>query len=369
MNAQDIEKTAADWLAQKTGGEWSADDQARLDAWIASDLAHRIAYIRLEAVWKKAEKLTVLRAAEADSTVPPVGSWDRTRFLNVNPEMQGDLARVGTSSAPSVSQLTMPANPGAQRRSRSWTHTAAAASVVLAITAALYLWYAGWPAANRYTTPIGHISNVELSDGSRVTLNTDSRIRVAFNAHERRIELDQGEAFFNAAKDPSRPFVVQVEDRRVVAVGTAFSVRRADKSIRVAVTEGKVRLESANGAAATARTPGARAAPGVLIEAGGVAETSDAEVALKENAAPQVEQLLSWRQGYLVFRRTALADAVAELNRYNERKIVIADPAIATIQIGGNFRSNNTDTFLWMLETGFPVTVDKSDSEVILRAR
>ena len=82
-----------------------------------------------------------------------------------------------------------------------------------------------------------------------------------------------------------------------------------------------------------------------------------------------MEQLLSWRTGYIVFRDTPLADAVADFNRYNVHKIIIQDPAIAAIHIGGNFRSNDADAFLWLLQSGFPIKVERRSDLIILTKR
>jgi transmembrane sensor len=349
MDALEIEKVAADWLARRTNGSWSSVDQQGFEAWFNADLAHRIAYIRLESVWNRAERLQVLAVGKADVEIPPSGTWSRGRFAT--------HAFARSDSTPGVSQS--PAQP------RRWLRFGGlAAGLLLALGAGLYPFREFLFSTHRYVTQIGAIHQVSLDDGSHVTLNTDSRIRVDITQAERRIELDRGEAFFDVAKDARRPFVVKVGNRRVVAVGTAFSVRRVGDDIRVAVTDGKVRLENGRG-------PSSDDAAGqdVLLSAGSVAQTQNVEVALHEHARPQVEQILSWRHGYLVFRDTALADAVAEFNRYNTRKIVIADPAIAAIRIGGNFRSNTTDTFLWMLQNGFNVNAEVRENEVILKAR
>jgi transmembrane sensor len=207
-----------------------------------------------------------------------------------------------------------------------------------------------------YQTPVGGINTVPLEDGSRATLSTDSLIRVALESNERRVELDKGEVFFDVAKDPARPFVVLAGDQRVVAVGTKFSVRRNAEGIRVVVAEGLVRLERAG-------------AKNAELPAGAVARTTGADVMVHEQATREVEQLLSWRTGHIMFRDTALAEAVAEFNRYNVRKIVIADPAIADIRLGGSFRSDNVPAFLWLLQNGFPVAVEQRDDQVVLSAR
>jgi transmembrane sensor len=176
----------------------------------------------------------------------------------------------------------------------------------------------------------------------------------------RRVKLDHGEAFFDVSKDASRPFVVEIADKRVIAVGTQFSVRRDGNDIRVLVTEGRVWIERRSMATKAAQTQ---------LAAGSEARTLQAAVLIHQPAPAQVEQLLSWRSGYIVFRDTTLADAVADFNRYSARKIFIEDPAIAGIRIGGNFRSGDTDAFLWLLQSGFPINVEQRSDRIILTKR
>jgi transmembrane sensor len=214
--------------------------------------------------------------------------------------------------------------------------------------------------ASSYTTQIGAISTVPLSDGSKITLNTNSQIRVELNASERRIELDQGEAYFEVAKDAARPFIVAIADKRVIAVGTKFSVRRENDDIRVLVTEGRVRIERSGSSSRT---------PETQLTAGSEARTAQAAVLVDQPPPMEVEQLLSWRTGYIVFRDTRLADAVADFNRYTNRKIVIEDPAIANIRIGGNFRSDNADAFLSLIQSGFSIHVEQHSDRIVLTKR
>lgn len=254
---------------------------------------------------------------------------------------------------------------------------AAAASVLLLLCGGLYV-YASHPFGDRYVTAVGKMATVSLTDGSRVTLNTDSSIRVRFTSGERRITLGKGEAFFDVAKDASRPFVVSTGASRVIAVGTKFSVRREGADLRLAVREGKVRVEGAAAAMRWRQAPVGHvsheaAASGqeseVLVVAGSVLRTAHSELQVQEHAVAEVDRLLSWRQGFVSFKDTSLADAVAEFNRYNPRQMIIADPAVAAIKIGGNFRADNLDAFLWLLQNGFPVTVEQHADSVVLRAR
>src|SRR5262249_39417186 len=125
-----------------------------------------------------------------------------------------------------------------------WRVFALAASLALGIGGSgVYIYQAGMLDRDGYRTPVGGIESVPTADGSTITLNTDSQIRVALSASERRIELKHGEAYFEVAHDPNRPFVVHAGNKRVIAVGTKFSVRRDYDDVQVVVTEGKVRLE------------------------------------------------------------------------------------------------------------------------------
>jgi transmembrane sensor len=161
-------------------------------------------------------------------------------------------------------------------------------------------------------------------------------------------------------KDADRPFIVEIADKRVIAVGTQFSIRRDNNDIRVLVTEGRVRIERRDISSAAAQTQ---------LAAGSEARTAQSALLVDQPAPAQVEQLLSWRSGYIIFRDTALADAVSEFNRYSARKIIIEDAAIAGIRIGGNFRSNDADSFLWLLQSGFPINVDRRTDRIVLTKR
>jgi transmembrane sensor len=206
-----------------------------------------------------------------------------------------------------------------------------------------------------YSTPVGGLASLPLLDGSKITLNTNSRVHFALTATERRVELQEGEAFFDVAKDPSRPFVVQAGGKRVVAVGTKFSVRRDGDAIEVVVTDGKVRVESAT-------RP-------VFLTPGAIARADESMVSIEHKSVPEAEAHLSWRRGVLMFRDQSLADAVAEFNRYNARKIVITDPAVAALKVEGNFRATNVDAFVRLLESGFAVRASAVENQIVLEPR
>lgn len=355
MNSERIEEAAGIWLARRLRGSWTEAEQAEFAAWLGEDTAHRIAYLRLEAAWNHSARLQALGAGVPPGIIPPRRSWGDRLFF----ELKSASARHMNASG--------------QWRFRAKFLTVAA-TVLLALSGIAYVYDTGLFAGDRYSTRVGAVDTVPLSDGSHVTLNTDSRIHVALAPTERRIDLDRGEAFFEVAKDPSRPFIVEIGNKRVIAVGTKFSVRRYGDDIRVVVTEGKVRVETKSPSShdrdgAGTASPREDGSGEILVTAGSVAQTANSEVLVHQPAKPDVDGLLSWRSGYLMFHDTALADAVAEFNRYNTRKIVIEDPSIAGIRIGGNFRSTSMDAFLWLIQSGFPITVEQNDDQVILKAR
>ncbi len=161
------------------------------------------------------------------------------------------------------------------------------------------------------------------------------------------------------AKDPGRPFVVKIGNKRVTAVGTQFTVRRDQGDIRVLVTEGRIQVIHETLLSHSAATQ---------VAAGSAARMHDDAVFVEQQKPSQVDESLSWRSGYLVFHETPLAEAIAEFNRYNTRKIVIADPSIATLRIGGRFRFADSGAFLWLLQNGFPINVAQ-DSAIIRLTR
>jgi transmembrane sensor len=347
MDSIQIEQTAADWLARRDGEGWTDVDQASLSLWLDASIAHRVAFIRLEAAWQQALRLKALGAGARPGVIPAPARWRFSPFF-------------GRSRVAVVSSATVDADavrPTLARTSKL-RHWAVAASVLLAV--GVLLWSSDFLRTREsYSTAVGGLASVPMSDGSKVTLNTDSEIRVAVSETERRVDLQQGEAFFQVAKDPSRPFVVQAGGERIIAVGTQFSVRRDANSVQVIVTEGRVRVEPIGGK--SARMPAAE------LTAGSVARSGGEGVLIQRKPVQEVEDYLSWRSGYLVFRETSLRDAVAEFNRYNTRKIVIEDATVAEMRIGGNFRSDNVEAFLRLLQDGFDVDVESRGEQLVLK--
>lgn len=319
-SAIDIEERAASWLVRRQEPGWSAADQAQLDTWLRESTSHEVAFLRLEYGWSKVDRLTVLRPPSA-------------------PHQDAEDARPALANRRA-------------RRPLAW----AAAAAVLLLGVALVYSYRDLVAGDRYATAIGGHEIVPLPDGSRIELNTNTRVRTNFTAEARSVWLERGEAYFDVAREPSRPFVVYAGGRRVTVLGTKFSVRLDPGANRVqlAVAEGRVKLEELS---AAQRVPPMIALGGDKVIAEGTS------MRVQSRSVESVSTDLSWRRGLLTFDRTTLAEAAGEFNRYSRKKLVV-EPGVAGIRIGGSFEAANVDGFARLLHDGFGLHIEESDSEV-----
>ena len=346
-----IEQQAAEWLAKRDSGQWSGDDQSALSAWLAASTAHMVEFLRLEAVWDEAERLQAMGTGLESGPMTSLETW------NSAPVFKGELRNA--QRPPPEAQSTTQRSAGAGWRIVAW-----AAGVIVCVALGSS-WY--WN-RNTYATEIGATRAVPLPEGSRVTLNTASHIRVDLRATQRTIELERGEAYFEVARDEHRPFVVIAGKNRITALGTAFSVRRsAADDVRVTVAKGRVSVVIA---AVEARgESGERMNSTVELGAGSVAEAYRKNISVMKRPLAEIEEALSWRSGFLVFHNTPLIDAVAEFNRYHTRQVIIQDPSLAAIPVSGNFRAANFDAFARLMQVGFKIQVTEEDGRILLGSR
>ncbi len=236
-------------------------------------------------------------------------------------------------------------------------------------------------ALTRYQTGIGEMREVELVDGSRVTLNTNTRMLVEFSETSRRIVLDRGEAFFDIAKDESRPLTVSAGDRVITVLGTSFNVSWDGRDVTVAVIEGRVavqaegadqpaaanllRLDDASGASLGSGGPGG----GVVLLAGEVAQISRKTEPVIEAVSRNTDRYQSWRFGYIRFDNEPLSVVVKEINRYTSKPLDVQDARVADMKVSGVFRTSDIDNTILGLELIFPVKiVDRGDHFLIVVA-
>jgi len=304
-----VDEAAADWIARRDRGGWTAQDQADFDHWLNASVHNRVAWLRLNAAWEKADKLR-------------------------------DGLRTET--------------PVARRR---WARPASAAAA-LAATLLVGVFAAVEFGPQTYATRVGGARAEVLDDGSRLELNTDSRVSVRESKSLREIRLDRGEAYFTVSPD-RRPFVVEAGDYSVAAQGGAFSVYRQGGRVLVAVENGRVSVRR--------RDLPAGAAQPVVCNAGSLLEARPEATTLTLSPS-RIDRLLSWRRGLVTFDDARLADVVAEFNRYNKTQLVITDPSLADARVGGAFRPTNVDAFVRILGQNLGVTAQRENGRILLAA-
>jgi transmembrane sensor len=208
-----------------------------------------------------------------------------------------------------------------------------------------------------YRTALGEQRLIALADGSRVRLDTDTVVRVKLGRGTRQVVLDRGQAFFEVAHDPARPFSVKASEATVRALGTQFDVRRESGRVQVTLLEGRVLVRRTD-------SPSVRGwvlAPGDQIELG----PRSAPAAVRR---VQTDTVVGWTTGRLVFRDAPFAAALAEVNRYSRKPVILEAPSIARSPVNGSFESGDTEAFVAAACGLYDLrAIRRSDGAVVLR--
>jgi transmembrane sensor len=212
-----------------------------------------------------------------------------------------------------------------------------------------------------YRTAVGTHASFKLPDGSIATLDTDSAVRVDFSEHERTVRLLKGQALFLVAKHRPVPFQVYAADRCITAVGTQFDVRLDGPRLRVTLIEGRVKVSQSDIAHEQAAPANTTLSPGQELD-----ELIGRSILVKRTDVTKVQ---SWKDGLVVFEDEPLSEAVAELNRYSAKPIVIGDPSISDLRVTGVFNTDQSDHFAQTLTEIFPLsaTYDAATGTVLRR--
>lgn len=324
---------AAWWLMRESacaaeGRGLPARERRRMGAWLHADPANQAAYV------------------QARNVIDALDLHDGEPILQVM--RQGALSSLERREA-------------ALHR-RRWRLPALAATAAASLLA-LVLWRVPLPLRDdvqTYQTSVGERSSVMLADGSEVTLNTGSRVRVSYSEAQRRIDLLEGEALFDVAPNKARPFVVYAGERSITALGTSFNVRMPtrDEPLRVTLLEGHVAIDPTSAAAPAEHRelkPGER-----LVAVPGAIAAVERVDATRETA---------WRDGRLIVENVDLAELVRESNRYSKVKLVIGDPQLAKLKVGGVFKVGRPLGIAENLSAYLPVQHRVDGDRVVLLAR
>lgn len=305
-SASEIDDEAADWAARVDAHGLDVEHDPELQAWLRGDARRAGAFLRAQAA---------------------ISFLDRGRAL--------------ASVTPPVETIV------AERPNRRALIAGLGGSVAAALAGGVGFWSLR---PRRLDTALGEIRRVPLADGSLVAINTKTSLDVAMKAKSRRIVLKQGEAWFQVAKDPKRPFVVAAGTARIRAVGTAFSVRRGDDpsaGVDVMVTEGVVETW-VEGDESTLRR----------VSAGSRVILAGPTSPVVADTPSEIERSLAWRNGEIALDGESLEQAAKLFNRYNSRQIVIEDPALAHERFVGLFQTNEPESFAAAVAATLGAVVD-----------
>ena len=265
-----------------------------------------------------------------------------------------------------------------ERRSKRKAALGIAAGVLVAFGAAL-TYFSPWRGPDdshlqKYFNRIGEQQTIELDDGSVITLNTAGQLVVDYSEQVRRILLEHGEAYFEVAEDPVRPFTVDLGVRSVTAVGTAFNIRKHPQHYQIAVIKGAVSLHelmhevssspppiSVDGQPVVISTPGQH-----RVEAGWVAEFDVSRNLLTAFRPESMERYEGWRSGMLSFYREPLYQVIQELNRYSRKKILIEDTSVMELSVYTAVSVDEIDSALSGLEKLLPIEVRRHYDRIVI---
>jgi transmembrane sensor len=384
-----IYEEACEWFIECRAGDLDNAARAELDRWLRKSPEHQGAYLEIAAIWNEGPTLVpanrwdhdelIAQAAEGPANII---AWERSR--STSHTSQSVPNRTEANERTTAAILPSPPEGGgshprlvplsAARTGRRRLY-AIAASILLA-TAALATYIL--TSSGVYETALGEQRSLALSDGSTVQLNSLSKIRIRYREHERTVDLLQGQALFHVAKDTTRPFIVDIGQTRVRAVGTQFDVyRKADGTI-VTVVEGRVAILNDGQPAGPKhegeqglrhRAPGTEVADFARQGEGAVFLTAGEQITVSPKTArktlhPNLAGATSWTQRQLVFDSASFADVAEEFNRYNERKLVIDASALGTLHISGVFSSTDVASLIRFLRDRPGVRVTESPTEI-----
>ena len=321
----DIDEEAAAWAWRMDSPDVTPAERQAYDAWLRADPRHARASKELNYVWQQLDGLAEAKRDEKIAT-----------FSETNKALRASQQR--------------------------WWLTAAAA--VVAAVALGVAWLEHGSEVQVLATAVGQERSVTLADGSVVSLNTNTIVETHLARRSREIYLRKGEAHFQVAHDTSRPFLVHAGDALVRAVGTEFEVRvRPDLHVEVVVNEGRVEVRPADSkSGATINVP----VPMRALSAGQRLSTANRDYAVTVVTPAQLSSELAWREGAIVFDGERLADAIAEVERYTDARIVVTDPATASLTVGGRFRTGDVQEFFDALQAALPVSIRRSSDAIYI---
>lgn len=314
-------RTAEAWLARLARPGIGARDQALFRAWLEADPDHLAQYEQLKA--------------------------DQAALAGLHSVFSGDLVRL--RQRPHVHSTATP---------RRLVLAGGLALAGVAATVALIPTLGGFPEGQLHESAPGQIMDVTLEDGTRVTLDTASAVRVAFAAERRKVILERGAAYFDVAHDATRPFAVEVADRQVIVTGTRFATALVGDRAEVSLLEGGIVIRRSG-------LPGTAPERDVVLVPGEQAVFGTGETGIRTTRA-DVDAVTAWSRRRLVFRDTPLPIVIAAAARYADAPLVLADPRLEEVRVTVILPLEGEDDLPERMTRLLPIEIERSSNGQIL---
>jgi transmembrane sensor len=313
-----IRVQAAVWVTDLHGPDRDVSLEARVRRWIAEDPRHAAAFEHATEAWQRSGDLPAPFPRPAPGTMRR-----RPRARLAAPVIAGSAILCGILAAAAyfLQRGVLVTGPGEQR-------------------------------------------TVELSDGSQISLDANSRVLLQYDARVRRVTLAAGEAIFNVAKHQPRPFVVIAGDRKVIAMGTSFMIRREDpggSAFAISLMEGRVAVEPISWPDALPSS----VAPGLkLLNPGERLRFEGDSAGILD--APSMDRITAWQRGQLIFDDTSLREAATEFNRHGSKRITVDSKSAEKLRVGGVFRIGDPSSFALAMANAYHLRIVTRAGEIIL---
>lgn len=336
---RDLLIEAAEWFDAKE--ELTPAQQQAFESWLAESPEQRQAYDQIAKYFGVNAELDValLAASERDTQAinPFTASAHKKsqRHRSIKPGFSGLLSRLFSSQRASlVSVLVL-----GFYFSGVFYHYLSKPQAIIEATPSL---------AFESESAVGERRFISLKDGSQLYLNADSKVKVVFDDLRRKVILLEGEVYFDIAKDPNRPFIVEAGEVDIRVVGTAFNVDRRDSQVNIDVTEGVVRSEADR-----------------VVELTAGQAISASEYGFDEVRESRYELSADWRNGWIEADSLLLSELVFKLQKYSQAELVV-DPALDDLVISGRFNLDNPSDTLAIIAPLYDLSIENSGDKIYL---
>jgi transmembrane sensor len=317
---------ALQWFVLLRSGDAVGADFERFQTWLKAEETHRQEFDKLKRLWKDLDR--------------------------VKPLLPDELLHTTFASSISIHHQSIPKSR--KRWTAAWLSPVMAASLLLVLAG---IWSVNVPNVVEYRTALGEQRTIQLSDGSILTLNTDTSVRTELSLLRRVVILEKGEAFFVVAHEKHRSFDVTAGTATIRDIGTRFLVRRQAEAVTVTVVDGAVEVR--------ARPAISKSEVRQVLKAGEQLSYGQID-GLSPVMLPSLETSMAWLEGKIIFEGRPLVELIHEMHRYQEGDIQILDPAIGELQVSGVFGIHDREGFLNAIERAVPVQVTRANKNLVI---